>query len=347
MSALESWRHSPDRSLDRQITAGNRPLRNAGIADPEFPVPAPGEAGLWDIGDALRTLAGNGLCDVPQVALRAPESVSPKQIRRIVLTESKRANVGHIGSCLCVAEILSALYSYVLRAEAPRDPERDRFVLSKGHAGLALYAALHLKGWLSEAQLGTFCGDDTLLGVHPEAAVPGVDFSSGSLGQGLGMAVGAALAARLQGSGRRAFCLISDGECNEGSIWEAAMFAAQQRLSNLHVIVDRNGVQAFGRTRDVVDTSNLADRWRAFGWRATEVDGHSVPALAEALLAAPAGAAPRIVVANTTFGKGVSYMEQGLPLTQRHIPVQAFNWHYLPMSEDEFRIAMEEVECGR
>jgi len=266
------------------------------------------------------------------------------QMRRIILSQSRRANVGHIGCCLCVVEILFALYSSVLRAKSPDDPERDRFILSKGHAGLALYAALVLKGWLSESELETFCGDNTLLGVHPEAALPGVDFTTGSLGHGLAMAAGAALAARLQGSPRRVFCLISDGECNEGSVWETAMFAAQHRLSNLLVIVDRNGQQALGRTCDVLDTSNLAERWRAFGWNTAEVDGHSVPSLIEAFSAKPTNEAPQIVLATTTFGKGVSFMERGIPITQTQLPVQPVNWHYLPMSEHEYQLAVEEIE---
>jgi transketolase len=274
----------------------------------------------------------------------AQETISPRQMRRIILSQSRRANVGHIGCCLCVVEILAALYSSVLRGESRDDPERDRFILSKGHAGLALYAALFLKGWLSESELETFCGDNTLLGVHPEAALPGVDFTTGSLGLGLSMAAGAALAARLQGSARRVFCLISDGECNEGSVWETAMFAAQHRLSNLLVIVDRNGQQALGLTCDVLDTSNLADRWRAFGWQAAEVDGHSLPALIEAFSAKTTIEVPQIVVAATTFGKGVSFMERGIPLTQTHLPVQPVNWHYLPMSEHEYQLAMQEIE---
>jgi transketolase len=265
-------------------------------------------------------------------------------MRRMVLSQSRRAHVGHIGSCLCVVEILSALYSSVLRAASPGDPDRDRFILSKGHAGLALYAALVLRGWLEEAALETFCGDNTLLAVHPEVGVPGVDFSTGSLGQGLSIACGAALAARLQASGRRVFCLISDGELNEGSVWEAAMFAAHHRLSNLHAIVDSNGQQALGRTCDVMDTSNLAERWKAFGWRTEEVDGHSVPQLVAALAAPSASERPHMVVAKTVFGKGVSYMERGIPVTQTHLPVQPVNWHYLPMSEHEYRLAMEELE---
>jgi transketolase len=270
--------------------------------------------------------------------------ISPKQVRRIILSQSRRANVGHIGSCLCVVEILSALYSSVLRAASPDDPDRDRFILSKGHAGLALYASLALRGWLDEAALETFCADNTRFAVHPEVGVPGVDFSAGSLGQGLSIACGAALAARLQASGRRVFCLISDGECNEGSTWEAAMFAAHHRLSNLHAILDCNGQQALGRTRDIMDASNLVERWQAFGWRTDEVDGHSVPQLVEALSAPSLDERPHMLVARTVFGKGVSYMERGIPVTRTHLPVQPANWHYLPMSEHEYRLAMEELE---
>lgn len=275
----------------------------------------------------------------------ALQGISPKQMRRIVLSQSKRANVGHVGSCLCVVEILAALYGHVLRIPSPETPDRDRFILSKGHAALALYAALFLKDWLTEADLETFCGDNSLLGVHPEAALRGIDFSSGSLGHGLSLGAGAALAARMQGSSRRVFCLISDAECNEGSVWEAAMFAAHQQLGNLTVILDWNGQQALGLTRDVIDLSNLAERWRVFGWRVSEVDGHSMPALVSALSEPPA-AAPHMVLAKTIFGKGVSYMERGIPISQTHLPVQPINWHYLPMSEVEYRTAVAEVEAS-
>jgi transketolase len=272
--------------------------------------------------------------------------MDPKRIRRIVLEQSKRANVGHIGSCLCVVEILSALYEHILRIADPQDPDRDRFVLSKGHAGLALYAVLVAKGWIAESELDSFCGPDSNYGVHPEAVVPGIDFSTGSLGQGLSMAAGAALAARLQGSERRVYCLISDAECNEGSIWEAAMFAAHHRLTNLTAIVDYNGQQALGRTCEVLDSGNLSDRWGAFGWRTTEVDGHSIPALTQTLQSQTGDPAPHLVLARTTFGKGVSYMESGIPLTQTHLCVHPINWHYLPMSLREYELAMSELEAA-
>ena len=268
-------------------------------------------------------------------------------MRRLILRHSKRANVGHIGCCLSVVDILAALYGNVLRASSPSDPDRERFVLSKGHAALALYTALVMKGWLAEEMLDTYCGDNTLLGVHPEAALPGIDFSSGSLGHGLSIATGAALAARMQRSDRRTFCLISDAECNEGSVWEAAMFAAHHQLGNLKVVIDANGQQAFGLTRDVMEVSNLSERWGAFGWRTSEVDGHSIADLTRALSEpAQAGQQPHLIVARTTFGKGVWYMEKGVPLSQKHLPVKPVNWHYLPMSDEEYEIAMRGLEAN-
>jgi len=270
--------------------------------------------------------------------------MTPRRIRQIILEQSKRANVGHIGSCLCVVEILCALYDGVLRVNSPDDLDRDRFVLSKGHAALALYAVLALKGWLAESDLNTFCGDGSWLGVHPERPVPGVDFSTGSLGHGLSLATGAALAARLQQSQRRVFCLLSDAECNEGSVWEAAMFASHHQLSNLTAIVDVNGQQAFGLTRDVIAIPNLKERWEAFGWRATVLDGHCVRDLENALQDhAAQHYAPHVILAQTTFGKGVSYMEEGRPLTQTHLEIHSINWHYLPMSDKEYEIAVAEV----
>lgn len=266
-----------------------------------------------------------------------------RTLRRIILAQSKRANVGHIASCLCVVEILQALYGHVMKASAPDDADRDRFVLSKGHAALALYAVLVLNGHIAEDNLNTFCEDDSIFGVHPEKIVPGIDFSTGSLGHGVSIAAGAALAARMQGSERRAYCLISDAECNEGSVWEAAMFAAHHKLSNLHVIVDLNGQQALGLTRDVLDASNLCERWASFGWRVSEVDGHSIPALVNALSANAPSPEPHVVIAKTVFGRGVSYMEQGRPITQSHLPVRPINWHYLPMSDQEYEIALAEL----
>lgn len=259
--------------------------------------------------------------------------LDPRRARQIIVEQSKRAHVGHIGCSLSVADILCWLYSGVMAVEAPDAPERDRFVMSKGHAALALYAALHLRGWLTEAQLDTYCGDASLLGVHPERDLAGVDFATGSLGQGLSYAVGAALAARMQGSSRRVFALLSDAECNEGSTWEAVMFAAHHRLANLLAIIDLNGQQAFGYTREVLDLPGMCERWRTFGWHVEEVDGHDIHQMTRACerLRTASPSAPQVLIARTVFGRGVSFMERRI------------KWHYWPMSEQEYRDALNEI----
>jgi transketolase len=256
-------------------------------------------------------------------------------MRRIVLDQAYRARVGHIGSALSIVDILAALYS-VVHAPAPRDPDRDRVVLSKGHGALALYAALAARGWLRDEDLETYCADATDLGVHPDHRVAGIDFSTGSLGQGLSIGTGAALAARLAGSSRRVFVLLSDAECNAGAVWEAVMFAAHHRLSRLVAIVDVNGQQAFGYTRDVLDLSPLAAKWEAFGWMVHEADGHDADTLASLLDAEPsADPRPRVILARTTFGKGVSFMEGQIA------------WHYLPMTDSQYAQAVAELEADR
>lgn len=260
--------------------------------------------------------------------------LSATQLRQIILVESRRAHVGHIGSALSIADIIAALYSGVLRIDTPEDSERDRLILSKGHAVLALYAALYLRGWISQDELHSYCGDNSLLGVHPEHALRGIDFSTGSLGQGLSLGVGAALAARLQKSPRRVFVVLSDAECNEGSVWEAMMFAAHHGLANLVAIVDLNGQQALGYTKDVLSLAPLHERWKAFGWDTHEVDGHDVSAMSAVVdgLSFESGP-PHVLIANTTFGKGVSYMENQI------------KWHYWPMSEGEYEQARLEVDA--
>ena len=256
-----------------------------------------------------------------------------REIRRIILDESYRARVGHIGSALSIADVIATLYADVLTIPSPDDPDRDRFILSKGHAALALYGALFLKGWILESQLRSYCTDGSPLGVHPERDVRGIDFSTGSLGHGLRMGVGAALAARLQGSMRRVVVVLSDAECTEGSVWEAVMFAAHHRLANLMAVVDHNGQQALGYTKDVLDLSPLASRFAAFGWDAEEVDGHDIDGLTTVCRASGARKGqPRVVVAHTTFGKGVSFMQNQI------------KWHYWPMSEEEYRRARAEVD---
>lgn len=256
-----------------------------------------------------------------------------RQIRRLILRESRRANVGHIGSALSIADIIAALYSGGLRHDTPDPADYDRFLLSKGHAALAQYAALHITGQVSDEELGTYCGDDSRLGVHPEHCLPGVDFCSGSLGHGLSIGAGAALGARLQNSSRRVFVLLSDAECNEGSVWEAIMFAAHHKLANLVAIVDLNGQQAFGFTRDVLEPTPMIDRWRAFGWNVHDVDGHDAGGMQKLIGGLPRTGQPNVLIARTTFGKGVSYMHSQI------------KWHYWPMSEEEYATALAENEA--
>jgi len=260
------------------------------------------------------------------------EGMSPREIRRIIIDQARRARVGHIGSALCLAEIIAALYGGILNIPRADDPDRDRFVLSKGHGALALYAALHLRGWITADQLNSYCADGTLLGVHPEHQLLGVDFSTGSLGHGLSMGAGAALAGRMHGSSRRVFVLASDAECNEGSLWEALMFAAHHRLANLIAIVDLNGQQALGYTDQVLRLSPLAAKWQAFGWDVHEVDGHNMAQFTQTIATLDTAAGPpHVLIARTVFGKGVSFMERQI------------KWHYWPLSDEEHGQALREI----
>lgn len=250
-------------------------------------------------------------------------------IRRTIIEQSHRANVGHIGSALSIADLTAAVIGGPARLD--RDGDRDRVVLSKGHAALALYAALHLDGHLEGGAIDTYCADGTLLGVHPEHGLDGVDFCTGSLGQGISLGAGAALAAKRQGSDRRVYVIASDAELNEGSTWEAAMFAAQHGLDNLALLVDLNGQQALGYTPDVIDLGDVGAKLSAFGWSVETVPGHDQEALGAALGAAADGE-PRAIVAETTFGYGVSFMESRI------------EWHYLPLDDVAYATAMAELK---
>jgi transketolase len=256
-------------------------------------------------------------------------------IRREVIDASMRAGVGHIGSALSIADILAALYGAALHIGEAEEADRDRFVLSKGHAALALYAALAATGRIDRALLSTYCGEGSMLGAHPEHVLPGVDFSTGSLGQGLSIATGAALAGQRQGSVRRVFALLSDAECNEGSVWEAAMFGGHHGLANLIAIVDVNGQQALGYTREVLNQEAAPARWRAFGWDVHEVDGHDVDGLAATIASLETQSGPpHVLLAHTTFGKGVSFMEGKI------------EWHYLPLDEELHRRALADLDAA-
>lgn len=257
-------------------------------------------------------------------------------LRARVVETSGRAEVPHLGSCLSCVDILVALYWGVLRLDpgAPTATGRDRFILSKGHAAPALFQVLALRGYYPEAELADYGRDGGRFAEHPPAhGVPGVEAATGSLGHGLPMGVGMALGARLAGIDNRTFVLVSDGECNEGSTWEAAMMAGAQRLDRLTVVVDFNKWQATGRSREVLALDPLADKWAAFGWQAEEVDGHDLPALLSALTRPPDGTGrPRAIVAHTVKGKGVSFMEDDN------------NWHYRTPNPAE--VAAAKVELG-
>lgn len=271
----------------------------------------------------------------PEKLIDPLSGIPSYRIRRIIIEQSKRAHVGHIGSALSVADIIAALYHQVMHVPSAEDPLRDRFILSKGHAALALYAALHLKGFVSAEQIDTYCSDHGLCGVHPEHHLCGIDFSTGSLGHGLAVGAGVALAARMRGERFRCFVLVSDAECNEGSLWETVMFAGHHRLANLIAIVDDNGQQAFGKTKDIIDLHPLSDKWQAFGWNVHEVDGHNVAALTDAFRdLSSQGNAPGVVIARTVSGKGVSFMEGKV------------EWHYLPLSEEQYAQAIQELEAA-
>lgn len=225
------------------------------------------------------------------------------------------AGSGHPGGSLSCADILAALYFGGVLEHDPENPEwegRDRFILAKGHAAPALYAALAQAGYIPREELATLRKLGSRLQGHPDSnQVPGVEVSTGSLGQGLSIAAGAAAGLRLDGAPQTVFALLGDGECQEGQVWEAAMFAAHRKLDNLVAIVDRNGLQIDGRTCDVCDPGDLGAKFAAFGWDVDEVDGHDLDALVSVLGAAKAGrdGRPHAVIARTVKGKGVPFME--------------------------------------
>jgi transketolase len=245
-----------------------------------------------------------------------------------------RPKASHLGSCLSMADILACLYGNVLRLrpEQPEWPDRDRFILSKGHSAAILYAALAERGFFATSELANYCDLNSRLTGHVSNGVPGVDLSSGSLGHGLPVGCGLALAAKREGRPFRTFVLVSDGELDEGSNWEGILFAPQHQLDNLTLIVDYNKIQSFGRVADILELEPLADKFRAFRWSVRELDGHDMPALMSAFDALPfEPGKPSVVIAHTVKGKGVSFMEDDLV------------WHYSSPNEEQLRLALEEL----
>ena len=260
-----------------------------------------------------------------------------RRVRGRLVELSHRAGTPHLGSSLSCVDVLVAAYWGALRIDpaTPRDPDRDRFILSKGHAATTLYAALALRGFFPEALLDTYAEPGSYLGEHPCPTVAGIEAATGSLGHGLSLGLGMALAGRIQGRAYRVCVLLSDGECNEGSTWEAALLAPAQKLDRLVAVVDYNKWQATGRSNETTALAPLRDKWAAFGWSAHEVDGHDLAALTELLRNVPDGSGkPVAVVAHTVKGKGVSFMEDDN------------NWHYRIPSAEELRRAHVELRVA-
>ncbi len=259
-----------------------------------------------------------------------------REIRARIIENSHRTSTPHLGSCLSCVDILVAAYFHTLRIDvaAPADPERDRFILSKGHGAAALFPVLALRGFYPVSMLETYGQDGGLFAEHPPTPkhLAGIEAATGSLGHGMPMGLGMALAGRIQRRSYNVVALVSDGECNEGSIWESAMLAASKRMERLCVVIDFNKWQATGRSREVLALDPLVDKWRAFGWSAVEADGHDMAGLVKLLSKVPDGSGkPMAVVAHTVKGKGVSFMEDDN------------NWHYRIPKAEEVAAAKKEL----
>jgi transketolase len=259
-----------------------------------------------------------------------------REIRVRIIENSHKTQTPHLGSCLSSVDILVAAYFHTLRldTESPRNPLRDRFILSKGHGAPALFQVLALRGFYPSSMLDTYGEDGSLFAEHPPTPdhLAGIEAATGSLGHGIPMGLGMALAGRIQGRTYNVIALSSDGECNEGAVWEAAMLAASQKVERFCVVVDFNKWQATARSQEVMGSNSLADKWRAFGWSTREVDGHDLRTLLEVLSSIPDGSGrPVAVIAHTVKGKGVSFMEDDN------------NWHYRIPKAEEVAAAKKEL----
>lgn len=259
-----------------------------------------------------------------------------REVRESILRMHHTSNSPHIGSALSTVEILTAMYFNILKIDPknPKDENRDRFILSKGHAGSALYAVLAQKGFFPKDLLKGFSVDNGKMWEHPNLGQqPGIEATTGSLGHGMPIATGFALAGKADEKNYRSFVLMSDGECDEGSVWEAALFAAQHKLDNLIVIIDYNKIQGFGRVEDVLKLEPFAEKWKAFGFSVKEINGHDFGEIIGALDRVPLeNGKPSVIIAHTIKGKGVSFMENTL------------KWHYKSPNAEQLKKALEEVE---
>jgi transketolase len=259
-----------------------------------------------------------------------------RELRFRTIRTSHLSGTPHLGSCLSCIDLLVYLYWAVLRIDPrnPKDGARDRFILSKGHAAPALFQVLAERGFFAVEDLEQYGSEGSIFGEHPPAPkyLPGIEAATGSLGHGLPIGVGMALAARIRAADYRTFVVLSDGECNEGSVWEAALMAAAQKLQSLTIFVDYNKWQATGRSNEVLGIAPLSEKWKSFGWFVKEIDGHDFLAIEEAINERDALGRPKVIVAHTVKGRGISFMEDDN------------NWHYRIPSADEVRKAALELQ---
>lgn len=260
------------------------------------------------------------------------------KIRKHALRMTHLGGSAHIGSTFSIADLLAVLYGGILRVDPrdPRWPERDRFILSKGHACAGVYAVLAERGFFPPSKLDTYCQNGSDLGGHvSHKEIPGVEVSIGSLGHGLSIGSGMAYGAKLDGLSYSTFVLMSDGECDEGSNWEAALFAAHHKLDNLVSVIDYNKLQSLASVQDTLALEPFADKWRSFGWAVREIDGHDHEQIRAACLQLPFhGGQPSCVIAHTIKGKGVSFMENSVL------------WHYRTARDKEYEDALKELELN-
>lgn len=264
--------------------------------------------------------------------------ITANKIRKLALDEIYSAKSGHIGGAFSVADILATLYFYEMKVDKnnPNWEDRDRLVLSKGHASAALYAALALKGFIPEKDLSTFRNIDSYLEGHPSMKIPGVDVSSGSLGQGLSIANGMALAGKIDNKDYRVYAVLGDGECNEGQVWEAAMFASTQKLDKLCLFIDANGIQLSGKTPDIKSIEPLDERFEKFGWNVININGNDPEQILYALEVFNITLnKPTAVIARTVKGSGSEFTENKV------------EWHGKAPNEEEYNKIMQDLEVIR
>lgn len=254
-----------------------------------------------------------------------------KEAKILALKMVNKANSSHIGGCLSIADILAVLFNGILKYD-PKHPERDFLIYSKAHCSSIYYAVLGLKNIFSLELLEDFCKNGSIFTEHINCKVSGVEYGAGSLGHGLSVSCGLALALKKQKKSNRVYCIVSDGEMQEGSTWEAILFAAQQNLSNLTLIVDFNEMQALGKVADILNLENIENKFQSFGWECRRIDGHNHKAIIKAFQKKQPEKKPLAIVCDTIKGKGVSYMENNI------------KYHYSSPNDDELKRAIKEIE---